>query len=207
MSPVSRLPEEREKVFLGLFMADEKARSYWKEENLFSALLHLSASQMLVDFFQVKFWLDTLAPSVHILHVHNKFISMSNFNEQFLACIRKNIALKNKQTLIMLTVCFNYWKYLRLFNCAARGAERNQVWKLLAYRHRRSADGIYIQSCDARAFCNLIVRYSVGGTCAWQRRQGSCLRASLGSCVWQRRQASCLRASLGPCVGDADAVH
>lgn len=33
------------------------------------------------------------------------------------------------------------------------------------------------------------------------------LRASLGSCVWQRRQGSCLRASLGPCVGDADAVH
>lgn len=55
-------------------------------------------------------------------------------------------------------------------------------------------------------FCKLIV-HNVGGTCAWQWRQGSCLRASLGSCVWQGRQGSCLRASLGPCVGDADAVH
>lgn len=34
------------------------------------------------------------------------------------------------------------------------------------------------------------VLYSVGGACAWQWRQGACLRASLG-----------------PCVGDGDAVH
>lgn len=85
---------------------------------------------------------------------------------------------------------------------------RNKLGVEAVYKHQRTenTDGIYIQSCNACAFCNLIV-YSVGGTCAWQRRQGSCLRASLGSCVWQWRQGSCLRASLGPCVGDADAVH
>lgn len=86
---------------------------------------------------------------------------------------------------------------------AAFGAEINWESSLQA---SENTDCIYIQSCNASVFCNLIV-YSVGGTCAWQWRQGSRLRASLGSCVWQRRQGSCLRASLGPCVGDADAEH
>ncbi len=76
----------------------------------------------------------------------------------------------------------------------------------LGIRRQKTQTTFTSMSCNASVFCNLIV-YSVGGTCAWQWRLGSCLRASLGSCVWQRRQGSCLRASLGPCVGDADAVH
>lgn len=88
---------------------------------------------------------------------------------------------------------------------AAFGAEMNWQSCFVGIRGESTHTHTRRIHTSSPVFCRLIV-YSVGGWLGGGGRAPACVQL-LGSCVWEWRLGSCLRASLGPCVGDADAVH
>lgn len=80
-----------------------------------------------------------------------------------------------------------------LFLCIIQPQVLQCIWSrnyLNASEDRGHKTYIYIKSCNASLFCNLIV-HSVGGVCLAKGGRASCLRAYLGSCVWWWRLSSC----------------